>query len=101
MSALVDLANLDLASTPNHLPPPPPPPAAPPAAIPTAQRARTLDGIHTDVVVQLFHDRVLVLVTQLGRIGAMVCGLVALSPSSPLSLTFALSSLTDTPHRSK
>ena len=70
MSALVDLANLDLASTPNQQPPldhpasaPPPSRPQPPQAIPTAQRARKINGNHTGV---------LVIVTQLGRIGAMV-----------------------------
>ncbi|BGP39067.1 hypothetical protein JCM10449v2_003005 [Rhodotorula kratochvilovae] len=76
MSALLDAANLDLASTPNLPPPsaaaPPPPRAAQPPAIPTAQRARRINGVQTDVLVQLYADRVLVLVTQLGRIGCMI-----------------------------
>ncbi|GAA5889658.1 hypothetical protein JCM8208_001089 [Rhodotorula glutinis] len=95
MSVLVDTANLDLASTPNQAPPPEhlasaaPPPRPQPHAIPTAQRARKVNGIHTDVVLQVFQDRVLVIVTQLGRIGAMIqvtappSALTALPPPPP------------------
>ncbi|GAA6005475.1 uncharacterized protein JCM10292_007361 [Rhodotorula paludigena] len=75
MSALVDSANFDLASTPNQLPPAAPPrpaPAPPQQAIPTAQRARRIHGVQTDVLVQVYADRVLVIVTQLGRIGCMI-----------------------------
>ncbi|GAA5918509.1 hypothetical protein JCM6882_001360 [Rhodosporidiobolus microsporus] len=75
MSGLIDEANLDLASTPG-LPPPvssaAPPPPPPPSVIPTAQRARIVNGVHTDVLVQSFADRILVVVTQLGRIGCMI-----------------------------
>ncbi|GAA5866404.1 hypothetical protein JCM3774_004668 [Rhodotorula dairenensis] len=77
MSALLDSANLDLASTPG-LPPVAPVAAAPhpapppPSAIPTAQRARVLNGIPTEVFVQVYADRILVIVTQLGRIGCMI-----------------------------
>ncbi|GAA5892018.1 hypothetical protein JCM5296_004664 [Sporobolomyces johnsonii] len=66
MSALLDLANLD----PGQLAPPPPPSL--PSAIPTAQRVRIVNRIHTDVLVQSFADRILVLVTQLGRIGCFI-----------------------------
>ncbi|BGP69585.1 hypothetical protein NBRC10513v2_002929 [Rhodotorula toruloides] len=74
MSALLDLANLDLASTPGAAPNPPSPPSASalPPVIPTAQRARSIDGQQTDVLVQLFADRVIVVVTQMGRIGCMI-----------------------------
>ncbi|GAA6004910.1 hypothetical protein JCM10207_008449 [Rhodosporidiobolus poonsookiae] len=73
MSALVDTDNLDLASTPGALPPSDPlPPPPRPSAIPTAQRARIVNGVQTDVLVQSFADRILVLVTQLGRIGCMI-----------------------------
>ncbi|GAA5822063.1 hypothetical protein JCM11251_004844 [Rhodosporidiobolus azoricus] len=74
MAGLIDEANLDLASTPG-LPPPVPsvaPPPPPPSVIPTAQRARIINGVHTDVLVQSFADRILVIVTQLGRIGCMI-----------------------------
>ncbi|GAA5986609.1 hypothetical protein JCM10908_003822 [Rhodotorula pacifica] len=77
MSALLDSANLDLASTPG-LPPVAPVAASsyqappPPAAIPTAQQARVLNGVHTEVLVQVYADRILVIVTQLGRIGCMI-----------------------------
>lgn len=77
MSALLDSANLDLASTPGLPPVAPVAPAAhaappPPAAIPTAQQARVLNGTHTEVFIQVYADRILVIVTQLGRIGCMV-----------------------------
>ncbi len=77
MAALLDSANLDLASTPG-LPPTPPGAAsagsspAAPSAIPTAQQARLVHGQHTEVLVQVYADRILVIVTQLGRIGCMV-----------------------------
>ncbi|KAK4694306.1 hypothetical protein P7C70_g8756, partial [Phenoliferia sp. Uapishka_3] len=73
MSSLLDLANLDLASTPGM---PPPAQATPPAAatspIATAQRARLINNLHTEVLVQSYSDRVLVLITQLGRIGCLL-----------------------------
>lgn len=34
--------------------------------------ARTLDGVQTDVLVQTFADRTIVLVTQLGKVGSLV-----------------------------
>ncbi|POY74139.1 hypothetical protein BMF94_2951 [Rhodotorula taiwanensis] len=77
MASLIDDANLDLASTPG-LPPvaaiaeAQQPSAPPPSAIPTAQRARTVNGVHTEVLVQVYADRILVIVTQLGRIGCMI-----------------------------
>ncbi|GAA5950786.1 hypothetical protein JCM21900_002017 [Sporobolomyces salmonicolor] len=66
MSALLDVANLE----PDQLAPSRPPSL--PSAIPTAQRVRIVNGIQTDVLVQSFADRILVLVTQLGRIGCMI-----------------------------
>ncbi|GAA5854675.1 hypothetical protein JCM8547_004933 [Rhodosporidiobolus lusitaniae] len=73
MAALIDEANLDLASTPG-LPPPVPAasPPTPPSCIPTAQRARLIHGVHTEVLVQSFADRLLVVLTQLGKIGCMI-----------------------------
>lgn len=79
MSALLGLANLDLASTPGAAPKPASASTRPtlPPVIPTAQRARSINGQQTDVLVQLFADRVIVVVTQMGRIGCMVrCRLV-------------------------
>ena len=86
MSALLDTANLDLASTPGLPPVAPGAPSSshappPPAAIPTAQQARVLDGVHTEVFVQIYADRILVIVTQLGRIGCLVSPITV----SPLS----------------
>jgi hypothetical protein len=89
MSALLDSANLDLASTPGLPPVAPVAPAPshappPPAAIPTAQQARVLDGVHTEVFVQIYADRILVIVTQLGRIGCLVsAGVGLLVPHPP------------------
>lgn len=34
--------------------------------------ARTLDGVQTDVLIQTFADRIIVLVTQLGKVGSLV-----------------------------
>lgn len=36
------------------------------------QLSRDLDGNTTDVLVQMFSDRVLVLITQLGKVGTLV-----------------------------
>lgn len=76
-SSLLDIANLDLASTPNTLPPKIAEASAETGsavqnAILTRQRARVVRDVHTEVFVQSFADRVLVLVTQLGRIGCLV-----------------------------
>lgn len=73
MSSLLDFDKLDLASTPNTLPADlnrPPPAALSP--IPTAQLARVIQGVHTELLVQVFGDRIFVVITQLGRIGALV-----------------------------
>ncbi|KAL8277953.1 hypothetical protein RQP46_009585 [Phenoliferia psychrophenolica] len=72
MSSLLDLANLDLASTPGVAPPTPEAPKPPTGPIPTAQRARVVGGLHTEVLVQAYADRIFVLVTQLGRIGCLI-----------------------------
>lgn len=45
---------------------------AEPSPIKTRQTAKTLDGVHTEVVCQAFADRYLVLVTQLGKVGCLV-----------------------------
>lgn len=42
------------------------------AMIPPRQLSRELDGIQTDILVQTFADRILVLVTQLGKVGNLV-----------------------------
>ncbi len=39
----------------------------------TRQAARLLNGIHTEVLVTGFRDKILVIVTQYGRIGSLVC----------------------------
>ncbi|KAI0636717.1 hypothetical protein C8Q77DRAFT_1094217 [Trametes polyzona] len=38
----------------------------------TASLARELDGVPTEVLIQAFADRVLVLVTQLGKVGSLI-----------------------------
>lgn len=38
----------------------------------TSQLTRELEGIKTDVVIQAFADQILVLVTQLGKVGSLV-----------------------------
>lgn len=37
-----------------------------------AQLARTINDVHTDVVLQAFADRIIVLVTQVGKVGNLV-----------------------------
>ena len=63
MSSLVDVANLEPAQR-----------AVPllAAGVPTAQRARSIHSIPTDLLIQSFNDRILVILTQLGRIGCLV-----------------------------
>jgi hypothetical protein len=48
--------------------------------VPTRQSARLLDGVQTEVVVQEYADRALVLVTQLGRVGCLVRVALACGP---------------------
>lgn len=40
--------------------------------LPSSQIARELDGAHTDVLLQAFADRILVLITQIGKVGTLV-----------------------------
>ncbi|KAI8989686.1 hypothetical protein BD414DRAFT_521970 [Trametes punicea] len=40
--------------------------------IQTANIARDLDGVQTDVLLQAFADRILVLVTQIGKVGSLI-----------------------------
>ena len=51
--------------------PPPPPEAQPPNFI-TRQTAAVVKGIHTDIVVQVFSDRVFIVITQTNKVGTMV-----------------------------
>jgi len=39
---------------------------------PSAQLHRTIDGVETDIVLQSYVDRVLILVTQLGKVGSLI-----------------------------
>jgi len=43
---------------------------------PSSQLTRSLDGIETELLVQSFSDRVLVLITQVGKVGNLVCYVV-------------------------
>lgn len=43
-----------------------------PFANKTRQEARTINGIHTEVLVSEFQDRMFVVVTQYGKIGSLV-----------------------------
>ncbi|KDE09133.1 hypothetical protein MVLG_00847 [Microbotryum lychnidis-dioicae p1A1 Lamole] len=83
MSSLLDLANLELASTPNTLPPSdcassaqpsssPSSSSSPPSVIPTWQSSFAIEQIPTEILVQVFTDRVMIIVTQLGRIGSLL-----------------------------
>lgn len=40
--------------------------------LPTSQTSKLIDDVHTEVVLQSFADRVLVLITQLGKVGNLV-----------------------------
>ncbi|KAE8260317.1 hypothetical protein A4X13_0g417 [Tilletia indica] len=41
-------------------------------AVPTRQEVRSVAGVTTEVLIQAFTDRILVLVTQLGRVGCLI-----------------------------
>jgi hypothetical protein len=55
-------------------PPPQQLPAAPPAPIQTFTVRRDVGGIPSELVVQAFDDRILVIVTQSGKVGCLVSG---------------------------
>ncbi|GAA5963257.1 hypothetical protein JCM3765_005777 [Sporobolomyces pararoseus] len=65
MASLIDVVNLE----PHQREPPPPPQ---PTGVPTAQRVRSIHSIQTDLLIQSFQDRILVILTQLGRIGCLI-----------------------------
>lgn len=73
MSSLLDVANLEIRSDEGTSARQQTPPSQ--NAILTRQRARLLNGIHTEVLLQSYADRILVVITQLGRIGSLVCTL--------------------------
>ncbi|GAA6061248.1 hypothetical protein JCM10212_000689 [Sporobolomyces blumeae] len=66
MASLLDVDNLE---PPTSRPEPPQPQLQ---GVPTAQRVRTIRGHPTNVLVQAFRDRVMVTVTQLGKIGCII-----------------------------
>ena len=39
----------------------------------TSQTSKELNGVPTETLIQVFADRILVLVTQLGKVGNLVC----------------------------
>ncbi|KAH9935020.1 uncharacterized protein B0H18DRAFT_979432 [Fomitopsis serialis] len=55
--------------------------------LPSSQIARELDGAHTDVLLQAFADRILVLITQIGKVGTLIQATIpattALDPAPP------------------
>lgn len=51
-----------------------------------AQLSRNINGVHTDVVLQTFSDRIIVLVTQVGKVG----NLVSFSHLFPNSILFRI-----------
>ncbi|GAA5858710.1 hypothetical protein JCM5353_008263 [Sporobolomyces roseus] len=66
MATLLDVANLE----PGQQSAEPPIPQV--QGVPTAQRVRLIHSIQTDLMIQSFNDRILVILTQLGRIGCMI-----------------------------
>ncbi|GAA5974675.1 hypothetical protein JCM5350_001242 [Sporobolomyces pararoseus] len=66
MASLIDVANLE----PHQRVAPPTLPQ--PTGVPTAQRVRSIHSIQTDLLIQSFNDRILVILTQLGRIGCLI-----------------------------
>ncbi|GAA5882101.1 hypothetical protein JCM16303_005602 [Sporobolomyces ruberrimus] len=65
MASLIDVANLE----PGQKAPLSQPEVT---GVPTAQRARLIHSIQTDLLIQSFNDRILVILTQLGRIGCLI-----------------------------
>ncbi|RIA96319.1 hypothetical protein C1645_815485 [Glomus cerebriforme] len=53
----------------------------------TRQTARLLNGIHTEVLVTGFRDKILVIITQYGKIGSLVYVTVDSHLPTPLSVT--------------
>ena len=66
MASLLDVANLEPGQQPSEAPTPQL------QGVPTAQRVRLIHSIQTDLMIQSFNDRILVILSQLGRIGCMV-----------------------------
>lgn len=56
----------------SYEPPLPPAPTEPQSPIPTYQLRKELGGIATEIAIQTFDDRILVLVSQSGKIGCLV-----------------------------
>ncbi|KAF9535275.1 hypothetical protein CPB83DRAFT_801489 [Crepidotus variabilis] len=46
------------------------------------QKSRVINGKHTEVILQIYSDRYLVLVTQLGKVGALIQA--SIPPTAPL-----------------
>ncbi|CAI2173867.1 20358_t:CDS:2 [Funneliformis geosporum] len=68
----------------------------------TRQTARLLNGTHTEVMVTGFHDKILVIVTQYGRIGSLIYVTVdslsptvlSVTPSTTTNIKFLFGSMT-------
>lgn len=88
MSNLIDFDNLDLNSTPNTLPDSMPTELTTKeeinSPIKTKQSIKIINSIKTEICIQLFLNKILIIITQLGRIGSMVNYLFLCFPPSPL-----------------
>jgi hypothetical protein len=56
-------------------------PTGPHSPIPSYQLKRDVGGVATDIIIQTFDDRILVLVTQSGKIGCLVNWIFSAHPS--------------------
>ena len=67
------LESVNFADLPGAVPPPPPPGSQPPQSpFITRQTACLVSGVHTDIVVQSFADRIFVTITQTKKVGTML-----------------------------
>lgn len=53
--------------------------------LPNATLVKELEGVQTDVLLQAYADRILVLVTQLGKVGSLVSRAATVLPSFSLN----------------
>ncbi|KAG8936562.1 hypothetical protein FRC02_001057 [Tulasnella sp. 418] len=49
-----------------------------------SQAAKTVNGVHTELLVQIYGDRVLILVTQLGKVGSLIEASIPMTTPLPL-----------------
>lgn len=57
----------------------PPPPATAPFPVKTKQVAAVIDGIHTEFIMSVFSDRIMISITQLNKLGTVVSACLDLS----------------------